>query len=290
MFAVFPSGAVTACMTDSNLPSTSPNDRDAVRGADSLTEIFDPSLARGERSAVRGKIAEYLIVALVVAFLAGYEWLRWVMRTELHPLWMTAFAVIIALYCVVRAWWLGARLRALQAGQMLWRMMSVDFSHLGERGYYLFDGVLDAQGLPLGPVLVGPSGVYSLMVRSAPPTGRPFEKADHLSRSELRMGGRPAFADPLGGARAAARRVGGFLQGRGVEPVVVTPVLVLPGWRIGSTPAVSERDVLVVSERTLAAEVLAQPTRLEPKAILNLCEALHPAGQAGVGDGGGSRF
>lgn len=265
-------------MTDFDAQPRSTSDRHpAVGGAESFGEVFDPALARGERAAVRGKITEYVIVALVVTFLAGYEWLRWVMKTELHPMWMTGFAVCIAFYGLVRAWWLGGRLRALQAGQMLWRLMSVDFSRLGERGYYLFDGVLDSQGLPLGPVLVGPSGVYSLTVRTSPPTGRPFERADHLGRSELRLGGREAFADPLGGARAGSRRVAGYLERRGVPAIRVTPVLVLPGWRMGSKPSTEDRDVLVVSEKTLAAEILAQPVLLEPKMILNLCDALHPA-------------
>lgn len=266
-----------------SMSETIPSRKKAIGGgasgtADHLSEVFDPALARGERAAVRGKMAEYVIVGLVVAFLAGYEWLRWVMRTELHPLWMTAFAACIALYCALRIWWLRSRMVALQAGQMLWRLMEVDFSHLGERGYYVFEGVMDARGLPLGPVLVGPSGVYSLTVRNSPPTGRPFERADHVSRNELRLAGRPAFADPLGAARSASRRISTFLGGAGVEARLVVPVLVLPGWKLGSVPAAAERDVLVVSERTLASEVLARPVVLEPKDLLAVCEVLRPAG------------
>ena len=251
--------------------------RVAAGASDSLVEVFDPALARGERAAVRGKMAEYVIVSLVVAFLAGYEWLRWVMRTELHPLWMTGFAACIALYCALRVWWLRSRLVALQAGQMLWRLMEVDFSQLGERGYYVFDGVLDGRGLPLGPVLIGPSGVYSLTVRHSPPTGRLFERADHVNRRELRLGGRPAFADPLGAARSSARRVSMFLDGVGVDGGTVVPVLVLPGWKLGVVPAAEERDVLVVSERTLASEVLALPQKLEPKSLVGLCEVFRPS-------------
>lgn len=255
------------------IPATDGNPhRDPARLPESLAEIFDPAMARGERAALRGKVAEYLIVALVVAFLAGYEWLRWVMRTELHPLWMTAFALCIALYCSVRAWWLWARLRALQTGQHVWRTMGMDFSLLGERGYYLFDGEVDERGTPLGPVLIGPGGVFSLTVRTSPPTGSPFEKAKQVGRSELRLGRRPAFADPLGGARSAARRVANHFRVVTGEEVSVTPVLVLPGWRIGGAPTADERDVLIVSETTLAAEVLSCPPQLEPKEILGYCD------------------
>jgi len=222
-------------------------------------------------------MTEYIIVALVVVFLAGYEWLRWVMRTELHPVWMTLFALCIALYCLAHVWWLRGRLRALQSGQLMWDLLAADFSQLGERGYFLFDGVVNEQGLPLGPVLIGPAGVFSVTVRHAPPSGRPFEKVDHIGRSELRVGGRAAFADPLGSARRAAQRVRTHLVSRGLEGVRVWPVLVLPGWRIGNKPEESERDVMVASESTLAAEVLRHPSVLEPKAILEVCEVLRPA-------------
>jgi hypothetical protein len=264
------------CMTAADSPVDEKRAREPATAPDSLAVVFDPALARGERAALRGKIIEYVIVALVVVFLAGYEWLRWAMRTELHPLWMTAFALCIAAYCGARVWWLGARVRALQAGQLLWRSMHVDFSLLGERGYYLFEAVVDRQGVPLGPVLIGPTGVFALTVRTSLPTGRPFEKADHVGRTELRFGGRPAFADPLGGARQAARRLAGHLMQLAGKETSVTPVLVLPGWRMGSKPPVAERDVLVVSETTLAREVLDWPVRIEPKEILRLCDLLKP--------------
>ncbi|MFN0129206.1 MAG: hypothetical protein ACKV19_21260 [Verrucomicrobiales bacterium] len=264
-------------MTQLLLPAVKADGRDAARVPESLSEVFDPALARGERAAVRGKLTEYVIVALVVGFLAGYEWLRWVMRAELHPIWMTLFAFCIALYCLARVWWLSGRLRALQSGQGLWDSLVVDFSELGERGYYLFDGIRDMHGLPMGPVLVGPTGVFSLTVRTSPPTGRPFEKADHVDRHKLRLGGRPAFADPLGGARRMAQRVSAVLVLRGAGELPVVPMVVLPGWRMGSRPAEDARDVLVVSEETLAREVLNQPGHLEPKAILEVCEALRPA-------------
>jgi hypothetical protein len=196
----------------------------------------------------------------------------------MHPVLITVFAACIAAYCLLRIGLLRPRLRALKAGRQLWRLMSLDFAKLGERGFYLFDGIADADGSLLGPVLVGPSGVFSLIIRSNPPTGRIFERIDHLASSTLRLGGRPAFADPLGQARGLGARLARFLDDRGLPGVPVTPVLIFPGWRIGKTPDPAERDVLVVSEKTLLAEIASLPDRLEPKEILGLCTVLRAGG------------
>lgn len=96
-------------MSESPPSSTKPHGRDAARMPDSLSEFFDPMVARGERAALRGPLTEFVGVALVV-----------------------------------------------------------DFSALGERGFYLFDGQRDTHGLPPGPVLIGPTGVFSLTVRTSP--------------------------------------------------------------------------------------------------------------------------
>jgi hypothetical protein len=255
-------------------PTDAPPSRAGDGDASAWLAPFDPEAARSEQSAIREKIIEYAIVAFVVLFLAGYEWLRTLVQAPMHPVLITVFAACITVYCVIRIWLLGPRLRALKAGRQLWRLMSLDFAKLGERGFYLFDGILDTEGSLLGPVLVGPTGVFSLVIRTNLPTGKAFEKIDHLGVSTLRLGDRPAFADPLGQARNLAARLARFLADRGLPGVAVTPVLIFPGWRIGRKPEPDQRDVLVVSEQTLFSEIVAQPGSLEPKTLLSLCSAL----------------
>lgn len=244
---------------------------------DVMPAVFDPHGAQSEQLSLRGKVIEYALVGLVAVFIAGYEWLRTILKDALHPMWMTALAACFVAYCTARIALLQPRLRALKAGRHFWELMALDFSRLGEKGYFLFDGLKDSQGVLLGPVLAGPSGVYSLAIRTNPPTGRVFEKINHLDGSTLRLGRRAAFADPLGQARLAARRVGLFLQERGIDGIALTPMLIFPGWKMGKSPSGEERDVLVANEKTLAHEVLSRPAILEPKEIQALCEIFQTA-------------
>ncbi len=260
-------------------PNASPSNaaEDAASAPPAAAEwepLFDPQAARGEEYEARRKKIEYVVVSLVVIYLAGYEWLRWWMKTPVQPIWLTVFAACIVGYCLLRIGLLRLQSRARHAARYVWERLTPEFARLGERGFYVFEGLTDWQGALLGPILVGPSGVYSLSVRTTPPTGSFFEKVHHLDADTLRLGPRRAFADPLGSARRAARRVAVYLEQRGVPGAAVTPVLIFPGWRMGQVPPGGQRDVLVVNEKTLAAEVLGRSPALEPKDLLALTEAL----------------
>jgi hypothetical protein len=266
--------------TNDDAPAPKPTE--SVRQTAGLASLFfDPAVARNEATRIKGNMLEYAVVACVVIFLAGYEWLRrWVGLPQ--PLWwMTMFAVAIAGYCAVRVGLLRRRLLALQAGDRMWQAMHVDLDSLGEKGFYLFDGLVDGTGLILGPVLAGPTGIFSLNIRSNPRTGRLFEKVEHVDSRTLRIAGRPAMADPLGQARQAAERVRCLLEDRGVTGLAVTPLLIYPGWNLSRPPPPSERDVIVANEKTLAPEVMSGPPRLEPKQLIPVCEAFATMRRAG---------
>ncbi len=237
-----------------------------------LSHVFDPQVLRSEHAALRGKIVEYCLVAVIVLGIAGYEWLRTVISMPQQPLVMTVFALLIVAYCAMRIGILWPQFRSVKGGQNLWRMMMVDFAALGEKGFYLYDGLRDADGTALAPVLVGPKGVFTLVIRTNPPTGRLGEKIEHLDNQTLHVGGRPAFADPLSQARVAAQRVASLLARAEVECDRVWPVLLYPGWKITGSPA--DRDVLVTSEKSFVQEVTSVPGALEPKQILALTEVL----------------
>jgi hypothetical protein len=243
-------------------------------GSGLVSLFFDPALARNEVTQLKGKMLEYGVVGLVVIFIAAYEWLRRLVGLPQHLVWIVLFAAGIAAYCAVRIALLSRRLGALVGGENLWRSMRLDFESLGERGFYLFDGLKDSRGLSLGPILVGPTGVFSLNIRSNPRSGALFEKIDHVDAQSLLISGHPALADPLGQARASAERVRSWLKRGGVGEVPVTPMLIYPGWNLGRRPPDERRDVLVANERTLASEVLSCPRRLEPRDIIPICQAL----------------
>lgn len=236
--------------------------------------LFDPHYARSEQQELRRKQIEYIVVAFVVTYLAIYEWLRWLVQAPMQPAALSLFAAGIVTYCLARIAILRWKRRALFAAQHLWEALAPAFNQLGSHGFYVFEGLTDRSGALLGPILVGPTGVYCLTIKTTPPTGRLLEKVDHLDTTTLRTGGRPAFGNPLELARNTAQRLETFLCQSGVPGISATPVLVFPGWRMGQQPPEEQRDVLVANETTLAREVLERPSVLEPKDILAVSDAL----------------
>ncbi|MGI8602698.1 MAG: hypothetical protein ACR2OZ_06815 [Verrucomicrobiales bacterium] len=247
----------------------------AARPSAGLASLFfDPALARNEAAQLKGKVFEYAVVALVVIFISTYEWLRKLIGLPQQLMEITVFALAVAGYCALRIWLLWQRVRALQSAQRGWRMMEGDFESLGEHGFYLFDAVHDAAGSNLGPVIAGPTGIFSLSIRSNPRTGALFEKVEHVDARTVLIGGRPGLADPLRQARKAAAGVQSFLESQGLKDFPVTPILLYPGWKLARPPALEERDVIVTNEKTLASEVEDCPRILEPKHLIPICEAL----------------
>ncbi len=236
--------------------------------------FLDPITGRSELHQIKGRAVEYVVVMVFVSFLAGYEWLRWAFDIPYQPIWISVFALCIVGYALFRLMLLRPRVRVLEEGQQTWKMILVDFESLGHKGFLLFDGVTDLQGLELGPVLVGPSGVYSISIRSNAMEGKLFERIEHTDRETLLVGSRPALGDPLGQARVAAARLKRFLEANGAGGVPVQPIIAFPGWPLGGKPAAEERDVWVVNEQTLATEVLLAPGHLEPRDIILVSQVL----------------
>ena len=239
--------------------------------------IFDPGKARDERAQLRGRMAEYAVVAAAVTFLAAYEWLRALIDLPQSPLWITFFAVLIVAYCAVRVTLLRPKLLAASMDGRTWEAFRQDFGGLGEHGYLFFASPADESGSSLGPVLVGPTGVYSICFRSNRPTGRLLEKVEAVDGDTLHVGGRPALGNPLGLARAMAGRLAHWLAAHGYDDVPVQAVLLYPGWTIGKQLPEAERDVLLANEKTFSVEVQSGPTQIQPRCLIGLGELLAQA-------------
>lgn len=244
-----------------------------ARSEDAAQLIFSPQRARSETMRLRGKILEYALVGGFVVALAAYEWLRQMIRLPQPLLGLTLFAAALAGYCGVRIALLIPRLRTLRRGRQAWRSLQIDIDQLTQRGFYLFERVQDEAGMELGPVLAGPSGIYPLSIRSNARRGGLFETVEQPDSQSLLIDGRPPLGDPLAQARAAAERLERLLASRNLPAAPVIPVLVYPGWKIGQR-ARGEPEVLLTSEKDLAAEILRRPSVLEPRELIPLCEGL----------------
>ena len=262
----------------STVVSTKPNSQ-AVLDPLARPSFSDPSLAlpgqavqEDTRTALHGRIAEYIIVAAFTVVLAVYEWLRSWMKLPPQPLPISFLAGGMLVYAGIRIWLISPKLRALNAIREGRMRLQYHLQNLGDRGYYAFDRIIDSYGMMLGTVLVGPTGVFVLEIKSYSKSGSPRERIEQPTRTSLFIGGHPAIGNPLRQGENACRRLLSYLENKGVTGYNPRALLVFPGWRIGRT--FTDATVRVINEDMLEDVLQEMPTILEARDVIAICQAL----------------
>ncbi len=130
--------------------------------------LIDETGSNERRTRLLARVAEYLLVSLIVLVIAGIEVERWYFNTPPQPVWVCAFAAGLIGYAAVRVWFILPQLRTLGREREARRLLRTVLQGLCAKGYVLFEGVTGARGWSLGSVVVGPTGVFCLVSRFVP--------------------------------------------------------------------------------------------------------------------------
>ncbi len=239
--------------------------------------LFDEREGGERRGQLMGRIAEYLLVSLIVLVIAGIEIGRWYFQTPPQPALVCAFALGVTGYALLRVWMILPQVRVLAREREARRLLKGAVESLCAKGYVLFEGVTGPRGFSLGSVLAGPSGVFCVIPRFVPRGQDLSEVVEHPDDSTLRIGGREVLADPLEQARRAATGLYELLASEGLDTVPVQPVVVFPGWTVQRATDFKEPEVLVTGDQALEAEVRGAGGHLEPKQIIAVSQILEKA-------------
>lgn len=239
--------------------------------------LFDDSENGERRARLVGRLAEYLLVALVVLVIAGIEVGRWYFQTPPQPVWVCVFAGGVAAYAAVRVWMILPQLRVLSREREARRQLRLAVEGLCAKGYVLFEGVTGPRGWSLGSVLSGPNGVFCLITRFVPRGGDLTETVEQKDDVSLSIGGHEVLADPLEQARRAAAGLYELLAEEGLETVPVQPVVVFPGWTVRRAPGFEDPEVLVTGDHRLEETIRKAGSPLEPRQIIAVSLALEKA-------------
>ncbi len=237
--------------------------------------VFDESITQERRSALASRIAEYSLVAAVVLVIAGIEITRYLFHSPPQPLLFGIAAAVIIGYASVRIGFILKQLGTLRREQEARASLRSSIEDLCGRGYLLFDGITDPRGHLLGSVILGPSGVFTVVPRFLPRGDDLGEKIDVLDDQRVEIEGNRILADPLGQARRAASALYTYLAEHELTAITVHPVVVFPGWKVRVH---QQSDVITVDERELTHRILQMPTVLEAKDLIGaslVLEKLH---------------
>ncbi len=237
----------------------------------------------GERRAqLVGRVAEYLLVALIVLVIAGIEVGRWYFRTPPQPVWVCAFAAGVSVYAALRVWLILPQLRVLNRERESTRLLRSAVENLCSRGYVLFEGVTSPRGWSLGSVLAGPTGVFCLVPRFLPRGRDLTERILHADNASLKIGDREVMADPMEQARRAATGLYELFALEGLDTVPVQPMVVFPGWSVEQAADFTDPEVLVTGDQELEQAVRSTAIHMEPRQMIAVSELLEKAARRAV--------
>ena len=149
------------------------------------------------------------------------------------------------------------------------RRVSEVLRTLRDRNYVTFDDLL-LEGVNIDHVVVGPGGVFAIETKTYSVFGNGI--AGIAANGELHLSGRPALKDALKQARSSAALISAEVKRWTAREVWVTPIVVLPGWRMD--PPKVETSVVILNEETIAEFFKTRPEKLNTSEIRDICSHL----------------
>lgn len=239
--------------------------------------LLDENPRREKRSALLGKIAEYMTVSMFVLTVISYEWAHWYFKWTPHPLIFGVVGGALVAYALLRVGLLLPRLRALKKESQAAGQYRQSLRQLAAHGWYVFRDVRDARGFVVGNVVAGPGGLFALTARYLSRSGTEFESIEVSRNETISINGHIPIGQPVLQARHAAAALYSILAGAGLDTVEVRPVVVFPLWRIKgreNDEETQETEVWALNEIELVEKLTALPPVLEPKTVIELCTLL----------------
>jgi Nuclease-related domain len=123
------------------------------------------SLQEERAELISDKLESWLLWAVFMLVLAGWEWFRYFQSGPTSPWVMTVAAVVVCVYVAFRIYRLRPRLKALTQGVEGEKVVGQFLERLREQGYSIFHDVL-ADGFNVDHVLVGPGGVFTVETKT----------------------------------------------------------------------------------------------------------------------------
>ena len=215
------------------------------------------------------KVMAYFFTLSVSWLFAFWQCLYKWASSKPNPVFWTVFAVLVSAYCFYRIWRVYPEFRNLNLGEKGERRVSEVLQKLRGRNYVTFDDLV-LNGVNVDHVVVGPAGVFAIETKAYSLFGNGF--AGIAADGELCLSGKAALKDALKQARTSAALTSAELKRWTTREIWVTPVLVLPGWRIH--PPKTEPAVVILNEETISEFFNRLPENLTPVQIREICSHL----------------
>jgi hypothetical protein len=213
---------------------------------------------------ISDKLESWLLWAVFMLVLAGWEWFRYFQPGPTSPWVLTVAALFVCIYVAFRIYRIRPRLRALNQGIEGEKAVGQFLDRLREQGYCVFHDVL-AEGFNVDHVLIGPGGVFTIETKTWSKPARGDARVTYDGKQVL-VAGQTPDRDPIAQAKSQARWISSVLLESTGRKLAVQPVVVFPGWYVDAAPG-SQQTVWVMEPKGLPAFLSQQVARLSAEDV-----------------------
>jgi hypothetical protein len=184
----------------------------------------------------------YLLTALLLVFLAFFEWWNWFFKLPPLPWVMTALAVVYIGYAAIRVRPLYQRHSQLRLGRDGERTVGQELEKLREHGYRVYHDFLGEKG-NIDHIVIGPTGVFTIETKSFSRPKNPDAKIVYDGKV-VTVPGCKLDRDPIAQAKAERDEIRNLIQKYANRDAPVRPAVVFVGWYTERQPEGAEVWVL----------------------------------------------
>jgi hypothetical protein len=209
------------------------------------------------------KIAEYAAMVAVAFSMAGYEWVAWIFQIPRQPLTLTAFALAVTAYALLRRRRARQLMKSLEQGRDGERVVADALEALKSTGAVVLHDIV-GEGFNVDHVVLGPKGFYAIETKTyTKPAGGEISYDGKV----LKIAGQEPLSDPIAEIATLAAWLRRTIKEMTGKSFRVGPVVVFPGWYVRNQGPAVAPEVWVLNPEQLPAIIDMQPVSLSEEEL-----------------------
>jgi Nuclease-related domain len=195
------------------------------------------------------EVLKYMMIAVMVIFLALMEWQKYFSNKPPSPWTITIIAFIVVFYCAIKIYRGFGKAKHLKQGRDGEKAVGQYLENLREQGAKVFHDI-PGDNFNLDHVVICKSGIYVIETKTYSKPDKGETKA-LFNGETLLFNGKNETNQPVIQVKAASSWLKDLIEQSTGHKFMVKPVIVFPGWFIETTYEAKASDVWVLNPKGL---------------------------------------
>lgn len=199
----------------------------------------------------------YVIICLLIVYVAGYEWWRYFKNPSPSPIHYTIIAVIVILFSIYKLRKILKKVENLKQGRDGERAVGQFLDNLRENGYRIFHDII-GENFNIDHVIISKKGIFVIETKtySKPENGN---SKIYFDGKKLKIESLGETTKPINQVNASSNWLKSLLIETTGKKFTVKPVILFPGWFVHTTKEGKRSNIWVLNPKALPTFIENQP-------------------------------